>query len=106
MTEFLDFWDYRNFLTVLLLVFSLLLFIAGVFTAYFGSGKSRKIGAGLLVVGLIVGILIIYLFSSYGPADDWVRITDVIVQALAVLIATLIGAAIAVGLFLLAIMKS
>jgi hypothetical protein len=106
MTEFLNFWDVMNFLTVLLLVFSLLLFIAGVFTAYFGSGKSRKIGAGLLVIGLVIGIIVTFVFSSYGPLDDVVRITQVISQSIAVIIAAVIGAAIAVGLFLLAIMKS
>ncbi len=95
-----------NFLTVLLLVFSLLLFIAGVFTAYFGSGKSRKIGAGLLVIGLVIGIVVTFVFSNYGPLDDVVRITEVISQSIAVILAAVIGAAIAVGLFLLAIMKS
>lgn len=95
-----------NFLTVLLLVFSLLLFIAGVFTAYFGSGKSRKIGAGLLVIGLVIGIIITFVFSNYGPLDDVVRISQVISQSIAVILAAVIGAAIAVGLFLLAIMKS
>lgn len=106
MTDFLNFWDPMNFLTVLLLVFSLLLFIAGVFTAYFGSGKSRKIGAGLLVIGLIIGIVVTFIFSNYGPLDDVVRITEVISQSIAVILAAVIGAAIAVGLFLLAIMKS
>lgn len=101
-----DFWDPMNFLTVLLLVFSLLLFIAGVFTAYFGSGKSRKIGAGLLVIGLIIGILVTYVFSSYGPLDGEVNVMNVISQSIAVLLAAIIGAAIAIGLFLLAIMKS
>jgi hypothetical protein len=101
-----DFWDPMNFLTVLLLVFSLLLFIAGVFTAYFGSGKSRKIGAGLLVIGLIIGIIIAYMFSSFGPLNDTVAILEVIKQTIAVLLAAIIGAAIAIGLFLLAIMKS
>jgi uncharacterized membrane protein YoaK (UPF0700 family) len=101
-----DFWDPMNFLTVLLLVFSLLLFIAGVFTAYFGSGKSRKIGAGLLVIGLVIGIIITYLFSSYGPMNSEVNVMNVIVQTIGVLLAAIIGAAIAVGLFLLAIMKS
>lgn len=101
-----NFWDPMNFITVLLLVFSLLLLLAGVFTTYFGSGKSRKIGAVLLVVGLIVGIVVVYIFSSYGPMDESVHMTDVIVQSLAVLIATIIGAVIAIGLFLLAIMKS
>ncbi len=106
MTDFLNFWDPMNFLTVLLLVFSLLLFIAGVFTAYFGSGKSRKIGAGLLVIGLIIGIVVTFVFSNYGPLDDVVRITEVISQSIAVILAAVIGAGIAVGLFLLAIMKS
>jgi hypothetical protein len=106
MTDFLNFWDPWNFLTVLLLVFSLLLFIAGVFTAYFGSGKSRKIGAGLLVIGLIIGIVVTFVFSSYGPLDHVVRITQVISQSIAVILAAVIGAAIAIGLFLLAIMKS
>jgi hypothetical protein len=106
MADFLNFWDPMNFLTVLLLVFSLLLFIAGVFTAYFGSGKSRKIGAGLLVIGLIIGIVVTFVFSNYGPLDDVVRITEVIAQSIAVILAAVIGAAIAVGLFLLAIMKS
>ena len=106
MTEFLSFWDPMNFLTVLLLVFSLLLLIAGVFTAYFGSGKSRKIGAGLLVIGLVIGIVVTFVFSSYGPLNDVVRIAEVIKQSIAVILAAAIGAGIAVGLFLLAIMKS
>lgn len=101
-----DFWDPLNFVTVLLLVFSVLLFLAGVFTAYFGSGKSRKIGAGLLVIGLIILIIVGYVFSSYGPLDEEVAIVDLIVQSIGVLLAAIIGAAIAVGLFLLAIMKS
>lgn len=105
MTD-LSFWDPMNFLTVLLLVFSLLLLIAGVFTAYFGSGKSRKIGAGLLVIGLVIGIVVTFVFSSYGPLDEVVRMTQVISQSIAVILAAVIGAAIAVGLFLLAIMKS
>jgi hypothetical protein len=32
------------FVTILLLLFALFLFLAGIFTAYFGSGKSRAIG--------------------------------------------------------------
>ena len=40
-----------QWLTFLLLVFGLFLVLAGVFTAYFGSGRSRSIGVGLLVGG-------------------------------------------------------
>ncbi len=99
------------FLTILLLTFSLFLLITGAFTAYFGSGKSRKIGAGLLVGGLVVGIVWAY---AAGPAN-WIDISvggarepllDVIVQSIGVILAAVIGAAAAIGLFLLAIMKS
>src|SRR5436309_1031002 len=48
--------DPLTFLTILLLTFALFLLITGAFTAYFGSGKSRKIGVGLLIGGLVVGL--------------------------------------------------
>ena len=49
--------DLMAFLTVLILVFALFMLLAGIFTAYFGSGKSRMIGVALLVIGLVAGIL-------------------------------------------------
>jgi hypothetical protein len=91
-----------NFVTVLLLTFGLFLVITGAFTAYFGSGKSRKIGAGLLVGGLIVGIA----WGLVAAGDTNVSLTGVILQSFGVLLAAIIGAAAAIGLFLLAIMKS
>lgn len=51
-----------QFATILLLVFGLFLILAGLFTAYFGSGKSRTIGVVLLVVGIVVGILSAYWY--------------------------------------------
>jgi hypothetical protein len=95
-----------NFVTVLLLVFGLFLLIAGAFTAYFGSGKSRKIGAGLLVGGLLIALIWGFLVSRYGPLDESVALIDLIIQTIGVLLAAVIGAAAAVGLFLVAIMKS
>ena len=92
-----------NFVTVLLLTFALFLVITGAFTGYFGSGKSRKIGVGLLVGGLIVGILWGWFA---GLVDTNVSLTGVIVQSIGVILAAIIGAAAAIGLFLLAIMKS
>ncbi|MCE5295798.1 MAG: hypothetical protein LLG16_01670 [Euryarchaeota archaeon] len=103
----MDLWE---FLTVLVLTFALFMLLAGVFTAYFGSGKSRMIGIVLLVVGLVVGVIWVY-GAMYGGADyiplpDGVSITDVIWNAFVVIIAAVIGALIAIGAFLLAIMKS
>ena len=95
--------DLWTFLTILLLTFSLFLVITGAFTAYFGSGKSRKIGVVLLVGGLIVGIL----WAWYtGPYQSNVELVSIIVQSIGVILAAIIGAAAAIGLFLLAIMKS
>ncbi|MGI0150108.1 MAG: hypothetical protein ACREDF_11335 [Thermoplasmata archaeon] len=90
-------------MTILLLTFGLFLVITGAFTAYFGSGKSRKIGVGLLVGGLIVGVL----WSWFaGPYQANVELVVIIIQSIGVILAAIIGAAAAIGLFLLAIMKS
>src|SRR3989304_52469 len=98
----LDLW---TFLPILLLTFAIFLVITGAFTAYFGSGKSRKIGGGLLAGGLVVGILWVV---AGGPLNFFggVALTEVIIQTIVVLIAAIVGAAAAIGLFLLAIMKS
>ena len=98
--------DLMTFVTILLLTFAVVLLIAGAFTAYFGSGKSRKIGAGLLVGGIVVGLLWVFLTWN-GPLDQGSGyLSGVVVQAILVLLAAFIGAAAAIGLFLLAIMKS
>jgi hypothetical protein len=95
--------DPLTFLTILLLTFSLFLIITGAFTAYFGSGKSRKIGGGLLVGGLVVGLI----WGWYaGPSNSSVTLGTVIIESVGVILVAMIGAAAAIGLFLLAIMKS
>ena len=95
--------DPLTFVTILLLTFALFLVITGAFTAYFGSGKSRKIGVGLLVGGLVVGVL--WAWYS-GPFSSTVNLVNIIVESIGVILAAVIGAAAAIGLFLLAIMKS
>ena len=92
--------EWQQFVTILLLMFGLFLILAGLFTAYFGSGKSRTIGVGLLVVGLVVG-----LGGGYWYHTNF-HLTDLIVQTLLVLLASAFGALAAIGIFLLAIMKS
>lgn len=95
---------WEPFLAILLLVFGLFLILAGLFTAYFGSGKSRTIGVALLVVGIVMGALVALLAHVWG----WSRsdLFSVIGQAFAVIIAAVVGALIAIAIFLLAIMKS
>lgn len=96
--------DAMAFLTIVLMVFALMMVLAGIFTAYFGSGKSRMIGIILLVVGLIIGVL----WAVLGGMTDMLNIQlgSVIWDAFLNILAGLIGILAAVGVFLLAIMKA
>ena len=106
----LDAYNVWAFVTILILTFALFLLITGAFTAYFGSGKSRKIGAGLLVGGLVVGILWAWYIYAAQPIAavpaGGVGLGTLILQAIGVIVAAVIGAAAAIGLLLHAIMKS
>jgi len=96
-----------QFLTILLLVFALFLILAGIFTAYFGSGKSRTVGVSLLVAGLVVGVLTGYFYHT-GALDSnhGGHLGALIWESFLVIVAAVIGALVAVGIFLVAIMKS
>jgi hypothetical protein len=97
----MGFWE---FITIVILVFALFMVLAGAFTAYFGSGRSRAIGAALLIIGLVVGIIWVYL-AGFSDIIE-VTLADVIWNAFLYILAAIIGALIAVGIFLVAIMKS
>ncbi|OGS42176.1 MAG: hypothetical protein A3K67_01080 [Euryarchaeota archaeon RBG_16_62_10] len=77
--------------------------LAGIFTAYFGSGKSRMIGVALLVIGLAVGV--IWVFLGYGDTIK-IDLSTVIWNAFLYILAGVLGALAAIGVFLVAIMKS
>jgi hypothetical protein len=94
-----------DFLTVLILVFALFMLLAGIFTAYFGSGKSRMIGVVLLVIGLVVGVMWVVMGTDSVDMIN-VDLSSVVWNAFVYIIAAVIGALIAIGVFLLAIMKS
>ena len=96
-----------SFLTIVVFVFALVMLIAGAFTAYFGSGKSRTVGLVLLVIGLVVGLVWAYLvgwsdIEIFAEVQGWEVMRDAIIN----IIAALIGALAAVGIFLVAVMKS
>jgi hypothetical protein len=94
-----------SFLGVVVCLFALTLFILGIFTAYFGSGKSRTAGAILLVVGLIIGI--IYILYKYSFQHQTGYITgQIIYPTLFYAGATIIGIAIGFLIFLAVIMKT
>jgi len=99
-----------QFLSMLTLVFAIASIIAGLFTAYFGSGKSRAVGGILIVIGLLVFVIFLYgaglLESFMGMPEGILNFKNTIVQGVIAIIGAIVGAAIALGIFLLAIMKA
>lgn len=95
--------DIISFLTVVIQAFAIFMVLAGIFTAYFGTGKSRTVGFILLLVGIIAGGVWTYL----GAADIVdVAVLDVFLDALVNFVGVLVGAIIAVAIFLVGVMKS
>ena len=98
-----------TFGSILLLSFGLFTLLAGVFTAYFGAGKSRKIGLGLTIIGLLALILFagftwggVAALNNLGIAWSSAEVAAGIVAV----IAAGVGAFLALGLFLVSIMKA
>jgi hypothetical protein len=100
----------QYFLSMLMLVFAIASIIAGIFTAYFGSGKSRIVGAILIIIGLIVGVIFLWgagLLSSFmGTPSGIMNLVGTITNGIVAVIGAIVGALIALGIFLLAIMKA
>ena len=100
----------NNFLSMMMLVFAIASIIAGIFTAYFGSGKSRAVGGILIIIGLFVFIIFLYganLLSGFlGTPTGLFDFQGTIIQGVTAIIGAIVGAAIALGIFLLAIMKA
>jgi hypothetical protein len=99
------------FLFVLIMSFGIFSLLAGVFTAYFGAGKSRAIGGFLLVIGIVIILIWVYFGIMQDFPDD--TILGIVhwdaaktLEAFLTVLGAIIGALVAVGVFLLAIMKS
>ncbi|MEM0155411.1 MAG: hypothetical protein QW597_02255 [Thermoplasmataceae archaeon] len=80
------------------------LFVLGILTAYFGSGKSRTVGAILLVLGIVVGAIDVFVIDHMFFNLDFVR--EIIYPAVFYLVAAVVGAVIGLLIFLGAIMKT
>jgi len=100
----------QYFLSMLMLVFAIASIIAGIFTAYFGSGKSRAVGGILIVIGLIVGVVFLWgagvLGSMMGTPAGMLNLVGTVTNGIVAVIGAIVGALIALGIFLLAIMKA
>ncbi|KYK30452.1 MAG: hypothetical protein AYK22_03775 [Thermoplasmatales archaeon SG8-52-3] len=102
--------EINQFLSMLTLVFAIASIIAGIFTAYFGSGKSRAVGGILIIIGLLVFVIFLYganlLSGIMGTPEGLLDFRNTIVQGVIAIVGAVVGAAIALGIFLLAIMKA
>ena len=97
------------FLSMLTLVFAIASIIAGIFTAYFGSGKSRAVGAILIIIGLIVFVLFLWgagVLTFMGTAPEILNFEGTVTNGVVAVVGAAVGALIALGIFLLAIMKA
>ena len=100
----------NQFLSMLTLVFAIASIVAGLFTAYFGSGKSRGVGFGLIILGLLVFVIFLFgaglLENFMGTPSGMLDFSNTIVQGVVAILGALVGAIVALGIFLLAIMKA
>ena len=98
----------QYFLGMLTLVFAIASIIAGIFTAYFGSGKSRIVGAILIIIGLLVFVIFLWGIGMipFGTIPEILNIKAYVINGVVAVVGAVVGALIALGIFLLAIMKA
>ena len=92
---------------VLVLSFGVTILLSGMFTSYFGAGKSRKIGLGLVIVGLLTlfaWTTITFGVQVFTSVDAWNA--RQMGTGVAALVAGIAGSLVAMALFLFAIMRA
>ncbi|HLE97629.1 MAG TPA: hypothetical protein VI997_09695 [Candidatus Thermoplasmatota archaeon] len=95
------------FESILLVAFGAFTLLAGSFTAYFGAGRSRKIGLGLLIVGLLAILLFASFTFGLAPGLAWVTWPrQEILYGLMGVVGATIGGILALTLFIFAIMRA
>jgi len=92
-------------LSMFILLFGAGDIIFGFFTAYFGSDRSRMVGATLIIVGLIVIAIFLWGAGLVPDAPDIIDFSGVIVNSLLAILGALLGFALALVIFLVAIME-
>ena len=94
------------FLSTVLLGFAVTLAVAGLFGAYYGKGKSRSIGFLVALVALLLLGLFAALTWPLLPGIDPIFSPSVVLQSMVAVVAALIGALVAVLLFVATVTKS
>jgi len=96
---------FEIFVSIFVLAFGIFMMAEGIFTTYFGSGKSRTIGVILTIIGLVTFLIFLYGIGLLPIGTLGWKLENVLTAIVAV-IATVVGLLAAVGIFLVAIMKS
>ena len=96
-------WNLDIFFLTIIGIIALALLIFGILTAYFGKGKARAAGGGMIVGAVVIGFITYYLsdFTFHVSLVD-----DIILGAVFYLVAAIIGVVIGLLIFLAAIMKT
>lgn len=95
------------FQSLLLAAFAVTTLSSGLFTAYFGAGKSRRIGFGLVIVGLLAVFVFIAITFEIFPeivTSPWTG--DDLVVGLAAVGGAVLGGLLGLVLFLGSIVRA
>ncbi len=96
-----------DFVSLVVVAFGIVMLLAGVLAAAFGTGRAKAFGALMAVIGVaLVGIWIWLCAYSGIAVFASVNLWDVFIDGVINLIGILIGALIAVGIFLVVVLKS
>ena len=96
-----------DFVSLIVVAFAIVMFIAGLLAAFFGTGKAKACGGLMAVVGVaLVGIWIWLCGYSDIELFTDINLWDVFIDGIINLIGILVGALIAVGIFLVVVLKS
>jgi hypothetical protein len=94
------------FLSTLLLSFAATLFVAGLFGAYYGKGRSRSMGIALGLLALLVAAIFAALTWPLVEGIRPVFSPDAVIQSVVAVGAAMLGSAVAIVVFVFAVMRT
>lgn len=102
----LEIWS-MDFVSLIVVAFGIVMLIAGILAAAFGTGKAKGYGGLMAVIGIVLLGVWIWL-CGYSDIEIFsnVNLWDVFIDGVINLIGILVGALIAVGIFLVVVLKS
>lgn len=94
------------FASTLLLAFGITLTVAGLFGARFGAGKSRSVGFVLSLIGMLIVAVFAGLTWELVPGLEPQFDPEVIASSLIAVLGATLGSLVAVGAFVVSVMRS